>query len=74
MPQYFSRSANSFAKFTVLGAICALVALGWWGYLIVRSPYEIMQNVPREQPVPFSHKHHVGGLGIDCRYCHTTVE
>ena len=43
-------------------------------YLIVRSHYETVQNVPREQPVPFSHKHHVGGLGIDCRYCHTTVE
>jgi hypothetical protein len=27
-----------------------------------------------EQPVPFSHQHHVGGLGIDCRFCHTTVE
>lgn len=42
--------------------------------MIVRSPYEMLQNVPREQPVPFSHEHHVGGLGIDCRYCHNTVE
>ena len=74
MPQYFSRSANSFARFTILGAAGALVAVCWLGYLIVRSPYEMMQNVPREQPVPFSHEHHVGGLGIDCRYCHTTVE
>lgn len=74
MPQYFSRSANTFAKFTILGAVCALVAVCWLGYLIVRSPYEMMQNVPREQPVPFSHEHHAGGLGIDCRYCHTTVE
>jgi len=46
----------------------------WLSYLVVRSPYEMMQNTPREQPVPFSHEHHVGGLGIDCRYCHTTVE
>ena len=30
--------------------------------------------MPREQPIPFSHAHHVGGLGIDCRYCHTSVE
>ena len=43
-------------------------------YLIVRSPWEMMQDVPREQPLPFSHAHHVGGLGIDCRYCHTSVE
>jgi hypothetical protein len=42
--------------------------------LIVRSPYETVQATPRQQPVPFSHAHHVGGLGIDCRYCHTSVE
>src|SRR5690242_16112860 len=29
---------------------------------------------PLEQPVPFSHKHHVGDDGIDCRYCHSSVE
>jgi hypothetical protein len=46
------------------------MAFGFW---ITRSPYETRQNLPREQPVPFSHEHHVGGLGIDCRYCHTTV-
>jgi hypothetical protein len=32
------------------------------------------QNISREQPVQFSHKHHVGDDGIDCRYCHTGVE
>ncbi len=74
MPQYFSRSANTFARVSILtGASIVAVVLSL-SYLIVRSPYETMQNVPREQPVPFSHAHHVGGLGIDCRYCHTSVE
>ena len=74
MPQYFSRSANTFARMTILVLVSGLVIVAAGSYLIVRSPYEMMQNVPREQPVPFSHAHHVGGLGIDCRYCHTTVE
>lgn len=39
-----------------------------------RSPYLTRQNITREQPVQFSHKHHVGDDGIDCRYCHTSVE
>ncbi len=74
MAQYFSRSANTFARFSILGLAAAPVVVLAISYLVVRSPYESMQNVPREQPVPFSHEHHVGGLGIDCRYCHTTVE
>ena len=74
MPQYFSRSANTVARFSILVLAAALVIVLSISYLVVRSPYESMQNVPREQPVPFSHEHHVGGLGIDCRYCHTTVE
>jgi hypothetical protein len=74
MPQFFSKSANTFARVTLLGIACAVVGLAGISYLLVRSHYETMQNVPREQPVPFSHQHHVGGLGIDCRYCHNTVE
>lgn len=44
------------------------------GYLVARSPYETLQNVPREQPLQFSHQHHAGALGLDCRYCHVSVE
>jgi hypothetical protein len=44
------------------------------GASLLRSAYVTEVGVAREQPVPFSHKHHVSGLGIDCRYCHTTVE
>jgi hypothetical protein len=41
---------------------------------IVRSPYATSAGVILEQPVPFSHKHHVAEAGIDCRYCHSSVE
>ncbi len=74
MAQFFSSNANTVARFTILGVVCALGALACYGYWIAESPWETRQDVPREQPVPFSHEHHVGGLGIDCRYCHTTVE
>ncbi len=74
MPQFFSRNADTFFRVVIFGGVASLVAIASGSYLIVRSHYETIQNVPREQPVPFSHEHHVGGLGIDCRYCHTTVE
>lgn len=74
MPQYFSKNANTIARFSLLAIVTIIILVAWAGFLIVRSPYETLQEVPREQPVPFSHEHHVGGLGIDCRYCHTTVE
>jgi hypothetical protein len=74
MPQFFPRTANSIARLILLAIVLAVCLAAWLGELIVRSPYETMQDVPRQQPVPFSHEHHVGGLGIDCRYCHTTVE
>ena len=46
----------------------------WVFEQIQRSPYTTYAGVARPQPVPFSHQHHVGGLGIDCRYCHTSGE
>lgn len=74
MPQFFPRTANSIARLSLLGGAGAVVALMIWGYVIAESSYETGQGIPREQPIPFSHDHHAGGLGIDCRYCHTTVE
>jgi Cytochrome c7 and related cytochrome c len=74
MPQIFHHSANTFARMTIFGAVAAVAFLGWAGSLLDRSTYTSRAAQPREQPVPFSHAHHVGGLGIDCRYCHTTVE
>ncbi len=51
-----------------------MAVAGWVAATLDRSSYNTRQGVVREQPVPFSHDHHTAGLGIDCRYCHTTVE
>lgn len=74
MAQIFHRSANSAARFSLLFAVLA-VTVGLGGVLgVARAPYYTHQNITREQPVQFSHKHHVGDDGIDCRYCHSGVE
>ena len=57
MSQYFSRNADTFARILIFGGASAVVSVLALSYLIVRSHYETMQNVPREQPVPFSHEH-----------------
>jgi hypothetical protein len=74
MTQIFHPSTNTFAKATIFGAVFILAGIAWAGGMWVRSPYMTGVDVVRDQPVPFSHDHHVSGLGIDCRYCHTTVE
>jgi hypothetical protein len=74
MAQIFHPSMNTVAKATIFGAVFLLGGLGWVGYTVEKSPYNTDAGIPRNQPVPFSHEHHVRGLGIDCRYCHTSVE
>jgi Cytochrome c7 and related cytochrome c/Class III cytochrome C family len=74
MPQIFSRTANIVSKASLVAVLGTVAVLGGVLYAIMMSPYYTNVNVTREQPVPFSHKHHVGELGIDCRYCHTSVE
>ena len=74
MAQIFHPGMNTVARLTIHGAVfLALGALGLT-YAYMRSPQETQVRVVREQPVPFSHEHHVDQLGIDCRYCHTSVE
>ncbi|HTY66182.1 MAG TPA: cytochrome c3 family protein [Alphaproteobacteria bacterium] len=51
-----------------------LVCLGLWGWGGPWDDYSTQRNIVQPQPVPFSHRHHVSGLGLDCRYCHTAVE
>jgi hypothetical protein len=74
MAQLFHRSSNALARASIFGAVVILGGLGWLLFAAYRSDYVTGAHVVREQPVPFSHKHHVGGEGIDCRYCHTSVE
>ena len=72
--QVFGPGATSLARFGILFAIAGLGLLFVALELYARSPYVTGVGVPVDQPVPFSHKHHVGDDGLDCRYCHTTVE
>jgi hypothetical protein len=72
--QIFHRSTNTLSRATIYGAIFVVAALFWAAAEIQRSPYVTYAGIARPQPAPFSHQHHVAGLGIDCRYCHTSVE
>jgi hypothetical protein len=74
MSQIFHRSTNTLSKFSIFGGVFAAAGGLWLVLELNRSPYVTMAGQAREQPVPFSHAHHVGGIGIDCRYCHTAVE
>lgn len=74
MAQLFSPRANIHSRVLLLGAVVLVCGAGWLTSEIYWSPYTTYVDVPLNQPVPFSHKHHVGDDGIDCRYCHTTVE
>ena len=74
MPQLFHPSANVLARVTIWGGVLLLATAGWAAYQLQESPYFTHQGIVRPQPVAFSHEHHVKGLGVDCRYCHTSVE
>jgi len=74
MPQIFRRRSNTIARASLLATVVFVCLSGWALHAIFWSPYTTLVNLPIPQPVPFSHEHHVGGLGLDCRYCHTSVE
>jgi len=74
MAQIFHRSTNAVSRITIYAAVFIAAGMGWILMTIDRSPYTTGEGVILKQPVPFSHEHHVKGLGIDCRYCHTSVE
>ncbi len=74
MAQIFHRSTNTISRVSVFGGIGIIVVLVTTLAAINRSSYVTEVGVARSQPVQFSHKHHVSDDGIDCRYCHTSVE
>ena len=73
MSQLFPPAFDLYAKLFALLAVVGLVGGSCAFYLLNRSPYWTNVGVTLDQPVPFSHKHHAGELGIDCRFCHTSV-
>lgn len=72
--QIFHPSTNTISRLTIYGAVIFVGLLSYVLYEVGQSSYYRAQTVPQIQPVPFSHEHHVAQLGIDCRYCHTSVE
>jgi len=74
MSQLFRPRANDITKFVLFGVLLVAVVLGAAAPAIMRSDFQTGANANVEQPIQFSHAHHVGGMGIDCRYCHTSVE
>jgi hypothetical protein len=74
MTQLFRPSADTIARVVLVSVVVRpFVAIGG-AYALMRSPYVTGQSITLNQPVPFSHAHHVGDVGLDCRYCHTSVE
>ncbi len=74
MAQVFDRNSNALARASLVLTGLIVIALGVTLDQLQRSPWVTRQGQRADQPIPFSHKHHVEGLGLQCQYCHTTVE
>src|SRR5262245_61350053 len=74
MAQIFHRSTNTLARVSIFGAAFIVAGLIGAAGVFMRSPYVTQVGDPPLQPIQFSHKHHVGDAGLDCRYCHNAVE
>ena len=74
MAQVFDRSSNALARMSLVLTGLIVIAVGVALNSLQRSPWVTRQGQRPDQPVPFSHKHHVQGLGLQCQYCHTSVE
>ena len=74
MSQLFPRHSNIYSRLSILAVVAFVAFLGIVVAMLHTSGYNTNQGSYIEQPLQFSHAHHVGGMGIDCRYCHTSVE
>ena len=74
MSQIFHRHTNIYSRLSIVAVVGFLALLGGVVGMLHVSGYNTNQGVHVDQPIQFSHAHHVGGMGIDCRYCHTSVE
>ena len=74
MAQIFHPSTNTISRVSIFGAVFFIAALLGLFDEVNRSPWVTWAHVAREQPIQFSHERHVAGNGIDCRYCHVSVE
>ena len=74
MGALFPPWTNTVSRFSLVCLAGAIGGLFLWLYLWSRSPWYTGQQDPVDQPVQFDHRHHVIDEGIDCRFCHSTVE
>jgi hypothetical protein len=74
MSQIFHRHTNIYSRLSILAILGFVAVLGGSVAMLHLSGYNTNQDMYVDQPLQFSHAHHVGGEGIDCRYCHTSVE
>jgi hypothetical protein len=72
--QIFSPTADTWLRAILIALVAGTIGSLLLAGTVARSQYVTMVARTPMQPVPFSHKHHAGELGIDCRYCHTSVE
>ncbi|MEZ6087828.1 MAG: cytochrome c3 family protein [Pirellulaceae bacterium] len=74
MPQLFSRSSDTIFRAVFIGLLVVVCGVVGTMFALARSSYLTGKDITVEQPIPFSHRHHVADIGIDCRYCHRGVE
>ena len=74
MGQIFSPAADTWLRLFLIGAVSLAAGSVVFAVGLAHSDWVTGAHIhPPAQPVPFSHRHHAGQLGIDCRYCHTSV-